>query len=169
MALQDSNGQQKSYLTYRKALVDYVSSIIGSRADAEDVVQDAFIRFLPKNGPTTVSTKAYLFRIARNLAFDLTRRRQMEARHENSELPHWATPQRLETPEEAAIIGDDLIRISKYLDSCSKETRIAIEMYRFGGHTMEQIANDLDLSIASVHRILRKSMLEISEIIDQSA
>ncbi|MBO6753108.1 MAG: hypothetical protein JJ903_08525, partial [Spongiibacter sp.] len=37
----------KTYMTHRAALVDYATPIIGCRARAEDIVQDAFLRYLP--------------------------------------------------------------------------------------------------------------------------
>ena len=57
---------------HERALYSHVARILGAGADAEDVVQDAFVsawRSLP--GFEGTSFKAWLFRIARNRAIDV--------------------------------------------------------------------------------------------------
>ena len=43
--MSDNNERLQLYLTHRHALVDYAAPIVGCRAKAEDVVQDAWLRF----------------------------------------------------------------------------------------------------------------------------
>jgi len=42
--------RHRLYLQYRPALIEYAAPIVGSREAAEDVVQDAYIRFVPAEG-----------------------------------------------------------------------------------------------------------------------
>src|SRR5256885_8065967 len=68
---------------HERALYSHVARILGAGADAEDVVQDAFVsawRSLP--GFEGTSFKAWLFRIARNRAIDVIR-----AQKRRAELP----------------------------------------------------------------------------------
>jgi len=68
---------------HERALYSHVARILGPGADAEDVVQDAFVsawRSMP--GFEGTSFKAWLFRIARNRAIDLIR-----AQKRRAELP----------------------------------------------------------------------------------
>src|SRR5262245_35209429 len=64
------------YIAHRGALVNYANGNTGDRAHAEDVVQEAWLRF-----GTTASERpldqpiGYLYRIVRNLAVDGRRRR----------------------------------------------------------------------------------------------
>lgn len=166
MAIQDSDGRFESYFAYRPALINYVAPIIGSRADAEDIVQEVFIRFTSKKISIAASARAYLFKIARNLALDCARRKSLEARLILEEMPYWILPQDVATPEKNFLIDDELRRISEFLETCPEETRIAVEMHRFGGCTMEQIADHLNISVSSVHRILRKAMGALADLMD---
>lgn len=166
MVSQDGESQFASYLTYRLALVNYVTPIIGSRADAEDIVQEVFLRFQPRKAGITGSPRAYLFKIAYNLAIDWTRRRKLETNLNSEDLPPWAGPRETGTPEKDALVAEDLRRISAYLESCPPEFRLALEMYRFGGHTMEQIAERLGVSVATVHRMLRKTMAALADLME---
>ena len=76
------------YARHRRALIDYAAPIVGCRARAEDVVQEAFIRFSGRQATEGATTQApeespqapithplpYLYRIVRNLALDWVRR-----------------------------------------------------------------------------------------------
>ncbi|MBN9672753.1 RNA polymerase sigma factor [Roseibium aggregatum] len=166
MGSKDGESRLASYLSYRLALVNYVTPIIGSREDAEDIVQEAFLRFQPSKTPIKGSSRAYLFKIAYNLAVDWTRRKKLETRLHSDDLPHWTRPQDVTTPEKNLLLEDELKRLSDYLDTCSQETRTALEMYRFGGFTMEQIAEQLGISVSSVHRLLRKTMAALAGLMD---
>ncbi|MNO09217.1 RNA polymerase sigma factor [compost metagenome] len=43
------------------------------------------------------------------------------------------------------------------------ETRVIVEMYRFDGYTLQEIADRLDLSTATVHRLLKAAMARLAE------
>tara|TARA_R110000824_G_scaffold11757_5_gene51637 strand:- start:1372 stop:1911 length:540 start_codon:yes stop_codon:yes gene_type:complete len=154
------------YLAHRAALVNYATPIVGDRMRAEDIVQEAFIKFVPADGtspPAIEQPVAYLYRIVRNLALDLTRRRAMETRRQAEPEPLWwmlpATPR---TPEEETLHQDDLVRVRAALDHLSPRDRQIVAMHRFGGYTMLEIAGRFGLSEASVHRILRRAMVDIA-------
>nr|WP_269807513.1 sigma factor [Pseudomonas sp. NMI795_08] len=66
-------------MAHRPALVDYATPIVGCRARAEDVVQEAWLRFSRQPGDADIRHPAsYLYRIVRNLALDQTRRTATE-------------------------------------------------------------------------------------------
>ena len=59
------------FTEHRRSLVDYATSIVGSRAQAEDVVQEAWLRFDEVARQRLLGESlAYLYRIVRNLALD---------------------------------------------------------------------------------------------------
>ncbi len=74
------------FLENREALINQARKIVGDRARAEDVVQDAWERFAGsagRDGNDNAVDKpvAYLRRIVRNLAIDLSRRQTVENAH----------------------------------------------------------------------------------------
>lgn len=164
--LNDIDSRHLVYATNRVSLIDYATHIVGSRADAEDIVQDAFIRFLPKKPIATGALKSYLFQIVRNLALDQRRRQKLEAEKVEGELPHWTRPQEQSSPEGDAIVGDQVQRLRDYLATLPPKQRLAIEMYRFGGYTLEEIAAQVGTSPASVHRYLRASLVKMASILE---
>lgn len=69
------------FMTHRRALVNYASRIVGCRAQAEEVVQEAWLRFdEASRGRLLDDATGYLYRIVRNLALDGARRMTRESR-----------------------------------------------------------------------------------------
>ncbi|UTJ05336.1 RNA polymerase sigma factor SigJ [Arcobacter roscoffensis] len=58
---------------YRNSLISYVYKIIGSQEEAKDIVQETIIRFISKKHDEIENTKAWLFKVATNLALDFLR------------------------------------------------------------------------------------------------
>lgn len=70
------------YAEHRPALVDYATPIVGSRDNAEDVVQEAYFRFVPTRPPLLLGLRTpvgYLYRIVRNIALDWTGATQLSS------------------------------------------------------------------------------------------
>mgnify|MGYP000285967264 CR=1 FL=1 len=67
-------------LTHRSELISYARRIVGNSATAEDVVQEAYLKYWAHTGGTDSTAEqvsepvGYLYRIVRNLAFDWHRR-----------------------------------------------------------------------------------------------
>ena len=63
------------YITHRDELLAYASSRLGGRAEAEDVVQNVFLRLLTSTKLITeVTLPALVYTTARNMIFDIHRR-----------------------------------------------------------------------------------------------
>lgn len=154
-----------AYIEHRAELVNYVASITGCRARAEDVVQDAFLRFVPEDGaasqPGTPGI-AYLYRIVRNLAFDFTRRSAMENRHQNEQSVEWLRPREESGPEQLMLHRDKLEQLAAVLDELPERERLAIEMHRLGGYTLSEIAQRLGVSTATAYRLVRNAVVHIA-------
>lgn len=169
--MKDEDATALLYATHRPALVRYATRILGSREAAEDIVQDAFIRFAPANttGTAAGQTLAYLYRIVRNLCFDLLKRRKIEMRERDREPPYWSEPRAVETPEENLQVSQELRVILDVLASFPLDVRVAVEMHRFGGHTLEEVAAQLGISVATAHRHIRSALVEIALRLDDAA
>jgi RNA polymerase sigma-70 factor, ECF subfamily len=63
---------------HRQRLFDFAYRMLGSVADAEDVVQDTFLRWIEADATKIDSPAAYLTTITTRLALDLLRRRKKE-------------------------------------------------------------------------------------------
>lgn len=70
------------------ALLRYVRRSTGSRTDAEEIVQDTFLKLHCQltGGAELANVRAWLFRVATNAARDLERKRRIRAR-DDGEVP----------------------------------------------------------------------------------
>lgn len=159
------------YIANRSALIAYATRILGSRETAEDIVQDAFLRFAPANtnAGSSTQTLAYLYKIVRNLSLDFLKRQKLENREQQNEPPYWSIPNEVPTPEDFVAVTDEIRRISEILDDLPVEVRVALEMHRFGGYTLEEIAAHLDISVATAHRHVRTAMMRVATMLTANA
>ena len=69
---------------FRAPLLRYLKSLLARREDAEDVVQETYVRLIGATeiDPSDVRVRAYIFKVATNLAYDRFRARRVR-RHES--------------------------------------------------------------------------------------
>lgn len=148
------------FMAYRAALINYATPIVGCRAGAEDVVQEAFLRFAPfaSAAGRVAQPAAYLRRIVRNLAMDWTRRLRTEARHRQGEPEAWMIPPAAPSPERQASDREALRRLARVLAELPVPARRACEMHRLDGLTLEEVAERLGVSVATAHRLVRDAL-----------
>ena len=165
----DPNMRMTLYLAKRAVLVDYASRMLGSRDVAEEVVQEAFIRFVPASvdEPAEPQSASYLFRIVHNLALDILRRKKMEDSQKGYNAPSWARPQAEPTPEEALLLCEGVRRSMDMVAELPEDQRVALEMHRFGNYTLEQIGEHLGVSVSTAHRLVRRALATIALRLDR--
>ena len=77
------------YEQYRVGLFRFALSILKDSHLAEDAMQEAFVRLLGQNRlPDSEKIQAWLYRVVRNICYDILRRRKQEA----TEVPTAAAP-----------------------------------------------------------------------------
>jgi RNA polymerase sigma-70 factor (ECF subfamily) len=147
-----------TFVTHRRALIDYAAAIVGCRARAEDVVQEAWLRYeAAAAGRVLDQPQGYLYRVVRNLALDLARRAKLENRHfDQGPLPDIAAD--ASTPEADAQHRQELVLMRQALAELPPRTRIALEMHRIGGHKLKDIAAHLGISIGLAHALVYQGL-----------
>jgi len=160
------------YMAHRRALVNYASGIVGDRSHAEDVVQEAYLRFSAaaagaRQDERIAHPVGYLYRIVRNLALDWSRRASLEPRP-SAEAGDMAlilhdTP----SSEEVLLYRDELRVVTDALAELPERTRIAFNMVRLEGRTLQQVADHLGVSVVRVHQLVREAVLHGAKRLDE--
>ncbi|MEQ8250905.1 MAG: sigma-70 family RNA polymerase sigma factor [Oceanibaculum nanhaiense] len=158
------------FLAHRTALIDYATPIVGDHAQAEDVVQEAWLRFegtesrSQRQADTEQAAIAqpagYLYRIVRNLALDWLRKLASERRsHRSSFDLDSLTGQMDGTTPEATILHRDTLRlVAAAMAELPERNRLAFEMHRFGGCTFQEIAERMGISLGLAHKLVRDAV-----------
>ena len=151
------------FIEHRGSLVEYATRIVGSRAHAEDLVQEAWLRFDEVTRQRLLEEPlGYLYRIVRNLALDGRRRTALESHIVSggaSEALFAVSPVAEPTPEAVALYRDELRLLMAALDELPERTRIAFEMHRFGGCKLREIAEFLEISLPWAQRLVAEGLL----------
>jgi len=155
------------FAQHRRSLVDYAARLVGSRAQAEDLVQEAWLRFDEVARQRLLAEPlGYLYRIVRNLALDAQRRGVRERSIFTSvdvEVAASVSLDRPATPETKALYRDQLRLLGEALDELPERTRIAFEMHRFGGSKLREIAEFLGISVALAQMLVTDAMQHCKE------
>jgi RNA polymerase sigma factor (sigma-70 family) len=158
------------FMAHRPNLVSYASGIVGSRAQAEDVVQEAWLRFDDASRLRRLEEPlGYLYRIVCNLALDGRRRMVREDRRRDSYATMAAEPDvhGSLTPEREALDKDALRIVMAAIDELPERTRIALEMHRFGGCKLREIAEHLGISIGRAHALVEEGIAHCFRRLDR--
>jgi RNA polymerase sigma factor (sigma-70 family) len=161
------------YLEHRGSLVNYANGIVRDRASAEDVVQEAYLRFSTasagsRQGGQIAHPVSYLYRIVRNLALDWTRRSSLEtAVRDLSSTAVESLPHDAPTAEQVLFYRDELRVLGEALAELPERTRIAFDMYRLQGRTLQQVADSLSISVVRAHQLVKEAILHGARRLDE--
>lgn len=155
------------YVTHRSALVDYAAPIVGCRARAEDVVQEAYLRFSqpPGDGRLVDRPVGYLYRIVRNLALDWLRSLGADQRRHEAQGVLAAEGLAVASPEEEAMQRDALRHLQRALAAMPERQSRAFRMYRLEERTLQEIAEALGVSVATAHRLVRDATVALARVL----
>ena len=142
-----------------------VSRAIGPDAEVEDVTQEIFYRLFSRIGtlrkPEALRSFVISFAI-RIVKWELRRRRARR----------WLTLSETgEVPDEQLMVMDAesryaLRRLYALLDRLSTRERLVLVLRHVEGMTLEEIAEAMELSLATVKRALRRASLRVSQMVD---
>lgn len=143
------------YLAQRVELINYATSIVGDRARGEDVVQEAFLRLTSSAANRSLKEPAgYLRRIVRNLALDWIRRIAFERKHFGVAMSDDAFVEDRPSQEMVLAHRQELRIVIAAMTELPDRTRIALEMHRFEGLKLKDIAAHFDISVALAHSLV---------------
>ena len=154
-----------------RALYRHALRIVGTTADAEDIVQDAlFSAWRSIASFQGLSFRAWLFRIATNRALD-----QLRSRKRRPELPldppddddvTWAEPV-APGPDLTQLVGDReaLAAVETVLGSLPAEQRTALLLRDVEGFAYEEIAVITSVEIGTVKSRIHRGRLAVRNVL----
>lgn len=146
------------YDRYVGAALATATRILGDRSEAEDVLQEVFVRVWDRAADYDTgrgSVAAWLMSSVRNAAIDRLRRRDALRR-----ATEGAAAQPRPQPE-AGEFPDDLKRVTAAVAQLPPEQRAAIELAYFEGLTQSQIAERLKQPLGTVKTRMRLAMQKL--------
>ena len=159
-----NNQVQGWYQQHGPALLAYLSSMLGERGSAEDVLHQVFLKLLKGNMEVPGdSVKPYLFRAVRNTALNLVQRSRRDAWFDATEKETGEAGQKwFEAPEE---LGYWSAKLESAIRALPVEQSEVVVMRIWGEMTFDDIARVLDISINTVASRYRYAISKLRELI----
>ncbi|MBR9763458.1 MAG: sigma-70 family RNA polymerase sigma factor [Rhodobacteraceae bacterium] len=167
VALGDRAAFQRLYALTSAKLFGVALRILGSRAEAEEVLQDSFVKIwrnAERYRATGFSPMTWLITVARNTAIDRLRARR--ARGEDlSEAEELASPQ--PGPEALAIASGERARLVGCLDELEPDRAEAVRGAYLMGYSYQELAEKYDVPLNTMRTWLRRSLLKLKECLSR--
>lgn len=149
------------YQTHAHVLHGFARRRVG-RQEAEDVVQDAYLHLLQQGMIATLDhPRAYLFRIAANLAVDSIRKARTRLRYAEDPIEFPGSMEADATPEASLERALEIRRLQACVSELPARCR---EIFRLGlieGLTHAEIAERLGVSVRTVDRHFVKAVAHV--------
>jgi RNA polymerase sigma-70 factor, ECF subfamily len=145
------------YASARPALANYIRQMVRSAAEAEDIVQSAFLKTFDQAADRRIDNlRGWLYRVAHNLAIDSLRRR---AFHEDA-VSEWVhtKPKVTSTSAEQSSINRQAVELALQL---LNERERACLLLRADGLSYAEIGETLDISAKSVSVYLTRALKKV--------
>jgi RNA polymerase sigma factor (sigma-70 family) len=143
-------------------LLRYAEGILGSRSDAEEAVQDAFLA--AASAAPLDEPRPWLFRVTRNAAIDQLRRRRRHLTVLDTDADPIESHE--PSPHDHAELADDLRVLRNGIDRLPEQQRSALMLRELGGLPYRDIAGVVDVSEANVKVLIFRARRSLQEFAD---
>jgi RNA polymerase sigma factor (sigma-70 family) len=161
-------GLKAIFLTQRPMLLRLLVVRLGSRDDAEDVLQDLWLRIDRASDQPIAQPAAFLYRMASNLATD----RRIAASRRGARDAGWLNiqPGADETPdpERASVARSEWQAVEGAIADMPDRMAMALRMFRLEEQSQRAIADHLGISISGVEKLLQRAYRKIHDRLAQS-
>jgi len=141
---------------HHERLIQFVSLRLGSRAEAEEVAQEAFLRLLQRtDGAADDNISGLLYVTARNLATD---RLRQQRRRQNTEFENWGGDYAV-SPERILSGRQELAHLQALLETLPTKCRRAFISYKIDGKSYAEIAQDMQLTESMVRKYVLRAVV----------
>ena len=153
------------YTALRPRLFSIAYRMLGTRADAEDVLQDAWLRWHRTDASTLQSAEAWLVTVVTRLAIDRLR----AAKVEREAYVGWWLPEPLvevddRTPEASAEFAGELsVAFLWVLERLAPEERAAFLLRQVFDHDYDEIAALLGKSEAACRQLVHRASQRVQQ------
>lgn len=148
-----------AFQQYAQELQRFLHRRLGCPDTAADLVQETFLRIaqLPSSPPPD-NPRAFLFRIASNLAIDELRKNQVRNPYQTSLEEAEHLPSTLPTGEQAVFDKQRMAQLQRALDQLSPRCRAVFILRRLEGYSYDEIAQRMNMSERAVAKEINRAL-----------
>lgn len=158
----DTRAFSELYIRTHKSIYGFALSIVKNQQDAEDVMQDTYLKvdraagsYQPRGKPM-----AWLLTIARNLALERLRSRRDVPLEQEEDWHLWSA----EDPTQAQ---EDALVLEAAMELLGDEERQVVTLHALGGLKHREIAALLGLPLATVLSKYRRALMKLKHYLEE--
>jgi RNA polymerase sigma-70 factor (ECF subfamily) len=159
----DMSAMEVLYIRYAPQVKSFVSAILKDSADADDIVQDIFLRIWEDRHVVSQakSFKAYLFTMTRNVVYNKLKHDRVHDRYVGLESKRTSQDE----IEERIMTKDLLDQIKEEMERLTEQQRIIYELNRDEDMTYKQIAEKLGISPKTVQYHISNVLAKLKKLL----
>jgi RNA polymerase sigma-70 factor (ECF subfamily) len=158
------------FLAFKLPVYRYLLGLLGNRDDAEELTQEVFLSLYGtvQKGTRIESVRAWVFRVAHNLAMNLQKRPRLVEAVDEAEW--WKLSQERSDPasdsEQRLLREEQRTRVLKAMRNLSPQERHCLDL-RAEGLCFREIAEVLGIRISTVETFLDRGIRKIAKEINE--
>lgn len=157
----DRAGLEAVFMASRPMLLRFIRARLGDAHEAEDLLQDLWLKLKGLETGPIADPGAYLFRMADNLVVDRCRSRRRRSHREEVWTDVQAGPVReadqAPSAERTLIARERLRLVQQALAELPERTATAFRMFRIEGVPQKKIAAEFGITVSAVEKHLQKA------------
>jgi RNA polymerase sigma factor (sigma-70 family) len=156
----DSSGLLGAFQDCYADLLRFLARRTGDVDRAADIAQDTYFKLaaIPSEHQTIENRRAYIYRVAGNLAIDRLRRDGRHAAWLTGDEPDAEIADPAPSPERSAIAADRLRKVEQALEALPPKARLALMLFRVDGLSHAEIAVRLGVSDSMVAKYIGQAV-----------
>ncbi|MEY4721755.1 MAG: hypothetical protein RIQ46_1480 [Pseudomonadota bacterium] len=162
----DGGGLAALFVRHRPELLRFLASRCGDAGEAEDLLQDLWIKASAQPGGPIANGRAYLFRMANNLVLDRRRGEQRAMRRDRAWLveagggdaPPEDRPDPAPAADEQLARGQEAELLRQAISTLPPGAQRALRLHRLEGYQQGEVAEIMGISRSGVEKHLALAM-----------
>ncbi len=149
---------EKIFKIYYKPLCHYAYSFLNDGAEAEEVVQNTFVKIWERRSTIQVQTsvKAYLYSMVRNSCLNVIKHEKVKK--EFAKDHQYVSETSRPVVEEKMISNDLESKIYEAMRALPEQCRLIFQLSRFEELKYQEIADQLEISVKTVENQMGKAL-----------
>jgi RNA polymerase sigma factor (sigma-70 family) len=148
------------YLDHQSELLLHLARIVDCPEIAAELVQESFIIFFRESKKQTIEhPRGFLFRVAKNLAYDHIKHRKVTENYTQKNDLSVRLANEFPSAEKLVVIDERLEAIKRILEELPLRTQEIFILNRVYGMTYTEIAKEFGISDSAVEKHMAKALL----------
>lgn len=158
-----------AYLAQRQNLIRFFTLRTGSAIEAEDIVQDIYLKIADLNVDGIENAAGFLFRLGTNVMLDRVRSRRRSAARDGAYIQTSHAPGSVEpatdapSPEAAWQARATLNHVLAAVEHMPPRRRQVFVMHKLNGASYAEIAEQLEITRSAVEKLMASALKDLAK------